>query len=38
MEREQATRFIHELLQLMVKERGSDLFVYLRAPGRPGHR
>ena len=27
MEREQATRFIHELLQLMVKERGSDLFL-----------
>ena len=27
MEREQATRFIHELLVLLVKERGSDLFI-----------
>jgi len=27
MEREHATRFIHDLLQLLVKERGSDLFV-----------
>jgi twitching motility protein PilU len=27
MEREQATRFIHELLQLLVKEKGSDLFI-----------
>ena len=32
MEREQATRFIHELLQLMVKERGSDLFVTAAFP------
>ena len=27
MERERAIRFIHELLELLVKERGSDLFV-----------
>jgi twitching motility protein PilU len=27
MERERATRFIHELLELLVKEKGSDLFV-----------
>jgi len=32
MEREQATRFIHELLQLMVKERGSDLFITAAFP------
>ena len=27
MERERATRFIHELLELLVREKGSDLFV-----------
>ena len=27
MERERATRFIHELLELLVKEKGSDLFI-----------
>src|SRR6476620_11041370 len=27
MERERATRFIHELLSLLVKEKGSDLFI-----------
>ena len=27
MERERATRFIHDLLELLVKEKGSDLFV-----------
>jgi twitching motility protein PilU len=27
MEREQATRFIHDLLQLLVRQRGSDLFI-----------
>src|SRR3954462_3478624 len=32
MEREQATRFIHELLVLMVKERGSDLFITAAFP------
>src|SRR6187401_942749 len=32
MEREQATRFIHELLQLLVKEKGSDLFVTAAFP------
>ena len=32
MEREQATRFIHELLQLLVKEKGSDLFITAAFP------
>ena len=32
MEREQATRFIHELLQLLVKENGSDLFITAAFP------
>jgi len=32
MEREKATRFIHELLELLVKERGSDLFVTASFP------
>ena len=27
MERETATKFIHELLDLMVKQKGSDLFM-----------
>ena len=27
MERERATRFIHDLLELLVKEKGSDLFI-----------
>ncbi len=27
MEREHATRFIHELLELLVKQKGSDLFI-----------
>jgi len=27
MEREQATKFIHELLELLVKKKGSDLFI-----------
>src|SRR5205085_5347880 len=27
MERERATKFIHELLELLVKQRGSDLFI-----------
>jgi len=27
MERERATKFIHELLELMVKQKGSDLFI-----------
>ena len=27
MERETATKFIHELLDLMVKQKGSDLFI-----------
>ena len=27
MERERATKFIHDLLELLVKEKGSDLFV-----------
>ena len=27
MERERATQFIHDLLELLVKEKGSDLFV-----------
>ena len=39
MEREQATKFIHELLQLMVKERGSDLFITAGVPaGDQGRR
>ncbi|HET9670514.1 MAG TPA: PilT/PilU family type 4a pilus ATPase [Casimicrobiaceae bacterium] len=32
MEREKATRFIHELLELLVKERGSDLFITASFP------
>jgi twitching motility protein PilU len=32
MEREQATRFIHELLALLVKQKGSDLFVTAEFP------
>src|SRR6476659_10369379 len=32
MEREQATRFIHELLELLVKEKGSDRFVTASFP------
>src|SRR5512132_337437 len=32
MEREQATRFIHELLQLLVKQNGSDLFITAAFP------
>src|SRR5689334_21499978 len=32
MERERATRFIHELLQLLVKENGSDLFITAAFP------
>ena len=27
MERERATKFIHELLELLVKQKGSDLFI-----------
>ena len=27
MERERATKFVHELLELMVKQNGSDLFI-----------
>ncbi|TMG83099.1 MAG: type IV pili twitching motility protein PilT, partial [Betaproteobacteria bacterium] len=27
MERETATKFIHELLELLVKQKGSDLFI-----------
>src|SRR5678815_2582147 len=27
MERERATKFIHELLDLLVKQKGSDLFI-----------
>ena len=27
MERERATKFIHELLELLVKQNGSDLFI-----------
>ena len=27
MERERATTFIHELLELLVKQKGSDLFI-----------
>ena len=27
MERERATKFIHELLDLLVKQNGSDLFI-----------
>ena len=32
MEKEHATRFIHELLELLVKEKGSDLFVTAAFP------
>src|SRR6478735_2361399 len=32
MERERATKFIHELLDLLVKERGSDLFITANFP------
>src|SRR5690242_21375660 len=32
MERERATRFIHELLELLVKEKGSDLFITANFP------
>ena len=32
MERERATRFIHELLELLVKEKGSDLFITASFP------
>src|SRR5512146_1806191 len=32
MERERATRFIHELLELLVKEKGSDLFITAAFP------
>src|SRR3954451_9003104 len=27
MERERATKFIHDLLELLVKQKGSDLFI-----------
>src|ERR1044072_6455656 len=27
MERERATKFVHELLELLVKQKGSDLFI-----------
>ena len=32
MERERATKFIHELLDLMVKQKGSDLFITANFP------
>jgi twitching motility protein PilU len=32
MEREQATKFIHELLELLVKQKGSDLFITAEFP------
>ena len=32
MESERATRFIHELLELLVKENGSDLFITASFP------
>jgi twitching motility protein PilU len=32
MEREQATKFIHELLDLLVKQNGSDLFITAEFP------
>jgi twitching motility protein PilU len=32
MERERATRFIHELLELLVKQKGSDLFITAAFP------
>ena len=32
MEREQATHFIHELLQLLVRQNGSDLFITANFP------
>jgi twitching motility protein PilU len=32
MERERATKFIHELLELLVKQKGSDLFITANFP------
>ena len=32
MERERATSFIHELLELLVKQKGSDLFITAAFP------
>ena len=32
MERERATKFIHELLDLLVKQKGSDLFITAAFP------
>ena len=32
MERERATKFIHELLDLLVKQKGSDLFITANFP------
>ena len=32
MERERATKFIHELLELLVKQKGSDLFITAAFP------
>ena len=32
MERERATKFIHELLELLVKQKGSDLFITASFP------
>ena len=32
MERERATKFIHELLDLLVKQKGSDLFITASFP------
>ena len=32
MERERATKFIHELLDLLVKQNGSDLFITANFP------
>ena len=32
MERERATKFIHELLDLLVKQNGSDLFITAAFP------
>ena len=32
MEQERATKFIHELLELMVKQKGSDLFITAAFP------
>ena len=39
MERERATKFIHELLELLVKQKGSDLFITAGfPPGDQGRR